>query len=293
MPRSGEMSANARRFSILCFMEVQVASLRVFVSHSHKDNGWCEGFVAGLKHCGLDVWYDREGLYVGAEWVKTLEKELQGRDIYLIVLTPDSWASEWVQRELSLALGQQKRIIGVLCKPTQVSGFLTNYQLLDATQTGAWEAAQLVAAALNSSKPTTLTQQPSLQTLQVASGTSAIDVSGEWVESGGFHLYLSQVGTVITGTGKRHSPILGVSPTNLTITGSINSSNLRLKAKRVGGKPLDLDSRYVKATSYYDLHLILVSPGKLKGHVVRYRHNLLHITSAADTANLTLLRQDE
>jgi hypothetical protein len=94
-----------------------MASLRVFLSHSHKDNSWCDGFVAELKNNSLDVWYDREGLYVGSQWVKTLEKELQERDIYLIVLTPDSWASQWVQSELSLALGQRKHIIGVQLSP--------------------------------------------------------------------------------------------------------------------------------------------------------------------------------
>lgn len=215
-----------------------MASSRVFVSHSHKDNSWCEGFVAGLKHNGLDVWYDREGLYVGAEWVKTLEKELQGRDTYLIVLTPDSWASEWVQRELSLALGQRKQIIGVICKPTQVSGFITNYQLLDVTQTGAWEAAQLVAAALSGVKSTSSPRQASQQTPQVAIGTSQIDVSGEWTESGGFHLYLSQIDTKITGAGERNMGIEGIQPTNLTITGSLNSADLRLKAKRVKGNSI-------------------------------------------------------
>src|ERR1051326_4738157 len=126
-----------------------MAALRVFLSHSHQDNGWCDGFVAELKHAGLDVWYDREGLYVGAQWVQTLEQELQERDIYLIVLTPDAWASQWVRDELSLALGQRKHILGVLCKPTRVSGFLTTYQLLDVTRLTARQAAQKVTQALS------------------------------------------------------------------------------------------------------------------------------------------------
>lgn len=125
-----------------------MSDLRVFLSHSSKDNDWCDEFVAELKNNNLDVWYDRAGLYVGDQWVPSIERELQGREIFLIVLTPDSWASQWVQRELQLALGQQKQILSVLCKPTQVSGFITSYQHLDATHLGARQAAQAVIAAL-------------------------------------------------------------------------------------------------------------------------------------------------
>lgn len=45
----------------------KVDPLRVFLSHSHKDNGWCDGFVEELKNNNLDVWYDREGLYIGSQ----------------------------------------------------------------------------------------------------------------------------------------------------------------------------------------------------------------------------------
>lgn len=121
---------------------------RIFVSHSHKDNAWCEQLVEALKRAGLDVWFDKQGLYVGAQWVKRLEEELQQRDVFLIVLTPDSWASHWVQEELLLALGQRKQILGIMHKQTQMSGFITNRQLLAADGQTAEQAARLVAAAL-------------------------------------------------------------------------------------------------------------------------------------------------
>lgn len=190
-----------------------MASLRVFVSHSSKDNAWCDGFVSELKNHGIDAWYDREGLYVGDQWVQKLEQELQGRNIYLIVLSPDSWASPWVQRELRLALAQQKQIIGVYCKPTQVSGFITNYQLLDASKLDSLQAAQLVAAALTGAKSSLPPPIPISPTpFQPIAATPPRDgISGEWISEGNakVELFLTRKGSKnstyynsIEGTGE-------------------------------------------------------------------------------------------
>jgi hypothetical protein len=238
-------------------MEVQVASLRVFVSHSHKDNNWCDSFVAELQQSGLDVWYDRAGLYVGAQWIPGIERELQVRETFLIVLTPDSWASPWVQNELSLALGQQKQIIGVLCKPTSVSGFITNYQLLDATRLDARQAAQLVASSLSGAKSISSPSTSLPQTPQVA---SRIDISGEWEAEHirDFLLLLSQVGTNVTGTGELR---LGIWIARLSVSGSIDGANVKLTAT-------PLEKFFV--FSYLELNLIFLPPGKLRGHEILY-----------------------
>ncbi len=121
---------------------------RIFLSHSHKDNDWCSVFVEELKRYGVDVWYDKQGLYVGAKWRETIEAELAGCDIFLVVLTPDSWSSAWVQDELTLAMSHQKRVVGVLHQRTQIGGFITTRQMLDVVGLSGVEAARSVAAAL-------------------------------------------------------------------------------------------------------------------------------------------------
>lgn len=99
-------------------------ALRVFVSHSHKDAAWCDPFVDALASYGIDIWYDRQSLRAGAQWVRTIEDELSTCDVFLVVLTPESWASDWVREELALAFASKKRIIGIMQMPTQVSGFI-------------------------------------------------------------------------------------------------------------------------------------------------------------------------
>ncbi|HEU5369254.1 MAG TPA: toll/interleukin-1 receptor domain-containing protein [Ktedonobacterales bacterium] len=144
-----------------------MSALRIFLSHSHKDNNWCSVFVEELKRCGADVWYDKQGLYVGAKWRETIETELTGRDIFLIVLTPDSWASSWVQDEITLAMSHQKRVVGVLHQSAQISGFITTRQMLDVIGLSGVEAARSVAAALGLARSE---QSPASTVAQSADG---------------------------------------------------------------------------------------------------------------------------
>jgi hypothetical protein len=122
---------------------------RIFLSHSHADNAWCEQFVETLRVAGLDVWFDKQGVYVGDDWIQVIEQELESRDTYLLVITPNSWTSDWVRKELAVAFARHKRVIGILHKPTAISGFLMTYQLLDATNLTVPEAAILVLQSLN------------------------------------------------------------------------------------------------------------------------------------------------
>ncbi len=125
------------------------ATTRLFVSHSSQDNAWCRELVATLAGAGLDAWYDERGLSGGANWVNTLQSELQARDVFLLILTPDAWASQWVQEEVQLALATRRTILPVLHLPTNVGGFLLTRQWIDVVGLPGNLAAQRVLAALS------------------------------------------------------------------------------------------------------------------------------------------------
>lgn len=101
-----------------------MAQTRIFISHSHHDNEWCRAFAAALTAIGYDVWFDEAGLQGGDAWVASIQREVQSREIFVIVLTPEAWESQWVQDELQLAIATRRRILPVLLRNTQVSGFL-------------------------------------------------------------------------------------------------------------------------------------------------------------------------
>lgn len=105
-----------------------MSQVRIFVSHSHQDNEWCRPFVTALKAVGYDVWYDETGLTGGAAWIASIQHEVQTRDVFLLVLTPEAWESKWVQDELQLAIATRRRILPMLLRNTQVDGFLLTTQ---------------------------------------------------------------------------------------------------------------------------------------------------------------------
>lgn len=87
-----------------------------------------------------------------------IQRELQAREIFLLILTPESWASEWVQEELNLAFVTHRQIVPVLHKETPgVGGFLLGRQWVRVVGLSGAEAAQQVLRAMAQSISTTTT----------------------------------------------------------------------------------------------------------------------------------------
>lgn len=127
-----------------------MAQVSIFVSHSHQDDEWCRPMVAALKAVGYDVWYDETGLAGGDAWVATIQREVQTRDVFLLVLTPEAWASPWVQDELNLAIATRRRILPVLLRNTQVDGFILTTQWVTVVGEEPQVAARAIIKAIES-----------------------------------------------------------------------------------------------------------------------------------------------
>jgi tetratricopeptide (TPR) repeat protein len=92
--------------------------LKVFVSHSHKDDATCHALVTALRDAGADVWYDEHNLDSGQ--LEVIERELRGRPVFLLILSPEALVSDWVKDECSWAYGLLRNdptriILPVLC----------------------------------------------------------------------------------------------------------------------------------------------------------------------------------
>ncbi len=85
----------------------------VFISYSHKDTEYAHGLADHLKNTGFDVWID-ERLDYGSQWPNEIQKQLDSCDAFILVMTPRSFASEWVQSELQRAKRKLKAIFPLL-----------------------------------------------------------------------------------------------------------------------------------------------------------------------------------
>jgi hypothetical protein len=122
------------------------------MSYSHADWDWCKPFAQALSDDGFSVWYD-ERIGVSQPWVVALEQQVQSCEFFLLVLTPEAWASEWVQREFQLALVTKRRILPVKLKETSISGFLLTLQWVTVHGLDPDAAAELVKNVLWKPEP--------------------------------------------------------------------------------------------------------------------------------------------
>jgi len=101
--------------------------VRIFISYSIKRHFTAEHFTAELKERDekLDCWYDSARIHGGDDWEAVIHEEISSCEIVLYILDRDSAKSRYCNHEISLAMGQQKRIIPILfedCKkPPQVA----------------------------------------------------------------------------------------------------------------------------------------------------------------------------
>ncbi len=85
----------------------------VFISYSHKDTDYAHGLANNLQGIGFEVWID-ERLDYGSQWPQEIQKQLDACDAFIIIMTPRSFASEWVQSELQRAKRKLKPIFPLL-----------------------------------------------------------------------------------------------------------------------------------------------------------------------------------
>ena len=147
-----------------------MAGQKIYISHSHFDNDLCERLYTWLTtELGADVFFDREQLHGGDEWLDRIQPALEARPIVLLVLSKHSVAATWVRAETHLALdltftAHTHRIIPVSVDPTltradigQLSSFLNLFQRIDLSP-GApeshWEELKRVIAGAASERAT-------------------------------------------------------------------------------------------------------------------------------------------
>lgn len=101
---------------------------RVFISHAHVDNGFCDPLHAWLKFWGIECWYDRANMDQSHMIANIISQAIKERDILLRVCTAPAQRSFFVnlEREIFIALmaedhrrgqGGKRKLINLLVDP--------------------------------------------------------------------------------------------------------------------------------------------------------------------------------
>ncbi len=100
--------------------EVDSASKKVFISHSHKDAVFAHRLEQSLSTRGLVPWIDKSKLKGGDRWIRNIQSAIDESDAVITILSPDAVESEWVDMETWYAHDQHIPIIPILLRPCKV-----------------------------------------------------------------------------------------------------------------------------------------------------------------------------
>jgi hypothetical protein len=86
----------------------------IFISYSSQDIEFVRYLRTLLESEGFAVWVDEARLTPGAGWWKDIEQNIERCAAFIVVMSPNAYESDWVEREILLAEHRKKPIYPVL-----------------------------------------------------------------------------------------------------------------------------------------------------------------------------------
>jgi TIR domain len=119
--------------------KLQATSPSVFLSYSRKDDLYVTELQKRLRDEDIFTWRDKTSIGGSVEWARALEAALQSLDALVVVVTPGSAQSEWVEKECKEFLRLRKRVYPYIADPAskdKLPEYLKNLQYIDGTEGG-------------------------------------------------------------------------------------------------------------------------------------------------------------
>src|SRR5258706_5969147 len=75
----------------------------IFISYSKKDILFARRLRGLLQDKGFAVWMDETKLVPSERWLPTIERNITSCDAFIVIMSPNSADSDWVEREILVA----------------------------------------------------------------------------------------------------------------------------------------------------------------------------------------------
>lgn len=169
----------------------------IFLSHSHADKEIARRLARDLRAAGVTVWLDEAELGIGDSLVAKIGQAIDATDFLGVLLSSDSIRSEWVSREVEIALtrdiaGRTFTVLPLLVADCSIPPFLRGQVYADFRDTAKYDQElsglleRLGAAQQESSRTTTIMFDESYK-------------QGDWYAQPVINAGYSKVANVIAG----------------------------------------------------------------------------------------------
>jgi len=85
----------------------------IFISYSHQDSDYAHKLAAALEQHGFEGWID-DRIDYGSQWPHEIQENLDCCGVFIVIMTPRSYNSDWVQNELARAKRKGKPVFALL-----------------------------------------------------------------------------------------------------------------------------------------------------------------------------------
>lgn len=118
--------------------ENNITKSKLFICYSHEDSAFVNKLIFDLKQFGTDIWIDYREIKLGDSLLKIISKAIENTPYFAVILSPDSVKSNWVQKELQIAMtqeveGEKVKVLPVLYKKCDIPLFLRDKVYADFT----------------------------------------------------------------------------------------------------------------------------------------------------------------
>ena len=104
-------------------------TISVFLSHNTKDKPFVKKLAKDLDSHGVKYWLDDAEIKIGDSLIEKIRNGIDDMDYVAVILSPNSIASSWVQREIDVAMNQEIRrkrvkVLPIMYQKCELPGFL-------------------------------------------------------------------------------------------------------------------------------------------------------------------------
>src|SRR5512138_2812390 len=103
-----------------------MAKSKLFVSYSRKDSVAARKLITSFETMELDVWVDWEDIPPAVDWMDQIFHGIEGADVFIFLVSPDSVTSEVCNVEVGQAAKNNKRIIPVVVRDVDTKAIKVN-----------------------------------------------------------------------------------------------------------------------------------------------------------------------